>query len=181
MKDVIEFDSVITEKALNNFKTYHNLHNTGGVFGYIFAVFALVMSGVGIASKMDIKYVLMMIAFGVFFLVYPTLSGRANTKRQMKKIDVFKAPMHYVVTEEKIVLSQGEMSEELGWDQIYKIKFTGKNLLMYINAIRANILTVDTMGDEALDFVDMCEKKLKGFQVKVDKKKLANAIKKQGK
>ena len=40
MEDRIEFDSVITEKALNDFKMYHIFHNVGGVFGYVFAAFA---------------------------------------------------------------------------------------------------------------------------------------------
>ena len=43
MEDRIEFDSVITEKALNDFKMYHVFHNVGGVFGYVFAAFAIVM------------------------------------------------------------------------------------------------------------------------------------------
>ena len=41
MEDRIEFDSVITEKALNDFKMYHVFHNVGGVFGYVFAAFAI--------------------------------------------------------------------------------------------------------------------------------------------
>ena len=46
MEDRIEFDSVITEKALNDFKMYHVFHNVGGVFGYVFAAFAIVMCAV---------------------------------------------------------------------------------------------------------------------------------------
>ena len=45
MEDRIEFDSVITEKALNDFKMYHVFHNVGGVFGYVFAAFAIVKIG----------------------------------------------------------------------------------------------------------------------------------------
>ena len=70
MEERIEFDSVVTEKALNNFKMYHNLHNVGGVFGYIFAVFALVMCVLGIAFGMSTKYIVMMAIFGLFFLLH---------------------------------------------------------------------------------------------------------------
>ena len=48
MEDRIEFDSVITEKALNDFKMYHVFHNVGGVFGYVFAAFAIVMCVLGV-------------------------------------------------------------------------------------------------------------------------------------
>ena len=67
MEDRIEFDSVITEKALNDFKMYHVFHNIGGVFGYVFAAFAIVMCVLGVIFKMSPKYIVMMGLFGVFF------------------------------------------------------------------------------------------------------------------
>ena len=60
MEDRIEFDSVITEKALNDFKMYHIFHNVGGVFGYVFAAFAIVMCVLGVIFKMSPKYIVMM-------------------------------------------------------------------------------------------------------------------------
>ena len=126
MEDRIEFDSVITEKALNDFKMYHVFHNVGGVFGYVFAA--------------------------------------------------FKEPMHYSAGEDKIIVSQGDMSEELAWEQIYKIRFTGSNLILYLSSVRANVLTVNSMGEAAVPFVKMCQKKLKPFQVKVNMDKLAKAV-----
>lgn len=56
MEDRIEFDSVITEKALNDFKMYHVFHNAGGVFGYVFAAFAIVMCVLGVIFKMSQIY-----------------------------------------------------------------------------------------------------------------------------
>ncbi|MDD6332953.1 MAG: YcxB family protein [Clostridia bacterium] len=176
MEERIEFDSVVTEKALNNFKMYHNLHNVGGVFGYIFAVFALVMCVLGIVFGMSTKYIVMMAIFGLFFLLYPYISMRMGSKKQMKTVAAFKAPMHYSVGEDKIIVSQNDMSEDLLWEQVYKVKFTGSNLILYLSAVRANVLTVDSMGEQAAEFVEMCEKKLKPFQVKVNKTKLRKAI-----
>ncbi len=175
MEDRIEFDSVITEKALNDFKMYHVFHNIGGVFGYVFAAFAIVMCVLGVIFKMSPKYIVMMGLFGVFFFFYPIVNMRLGTKKQMKTVAAFKAPMHYSVGEDKIIVSQGEMSEELAWEQIYKIRFTGSNLVLYLSAVRANVLTVDSMGAAAVPFVKMCQKKLKPFQVKVNMDKLAKA------
>lgn len=176
MEERIEFDSVVTEKALNNFKMYHNLHNVGGAFGYVFAVFALVMCVMGFIFNMSTKYIAMMGLFGLFFLLYPVISMRLSSKKQMKTVAAFKAAMHYSVGEDKIIVSQGEMSEELAWEQIYKIRFTGSNLVLYLSAVRANVLTVDSMGAAAVPFVKMCQKKLKPFQVKVNMDKLAKAV-----
>ena len=178
MKDVVEFDSQVTEKSLNDFKRYHNLHSAGGIFQYVFAVFVLVMSGLGIYFKMSGQYISMMGLFGGFMLLYPSINMRQNTKKQMKKVEAFKAPLHYVVSEEGIVVSLDDNAEEVSWDQIYKIVFTGKNLVLYLNAVRANVLTLDTMRDSATDFVALSRKKLEPFQVKVNDNKLKAALNK---
>ena len=68
------------------------------------------------------------------------------------------------------------MSEELAWEQIYKIRFTGSNLILYLSSVRANVLTVNSMGEAAVPFVKMCQKKLKPFQFKVNMDKLAKAV-----
>ena len=115
MEDRIEFDSVITEEALNDFKMYHVFHNVGGVFGYVFAAFAIVMCVLGVIFKMSPKYIVMMGLFGVFFFFYPIVNMRLGTKKQMKTVAAFKEPMHYSAGEDKIIVSQGDMSEELAW------------------------------------------------------------------
>ena len=92
MEDRIEFDSVITEKALNDFKMYHVFHNVGGVFGYVFAAFAIVMCVLGVIFKMSPKYIVMMGLFGVFFFFYPIVNMRLGTKKQMKTVVAFKEP-----------------------------------------------------------------------------------------
>ena len=94
----------------------------------------------------------------------------------MKTVAAFKEPMHYNAGEDKIIVSQGDMSEELAWEQIYKIRFTGSNLILYLSSVRANVLTVNSMGEAAVPFVKMCKKKLKPFQVKVNMDKLAKAV-----
>ena len=110
MEDRIEFDSVITEKALNDFKMYHVFHNVGGVFGYVFAAFAIVMCVLGVIFKMSPKYIVMMGLFGVFFFFYPIVNMRLGTKKQMKTVVAFKEPMHYSAGEDKIIVSQGDIT-----------------------------------------------------------------------
>ena len=112
----------------------------------------------------------------MFFFFYPIVNMRLGTKKQMKTVAAFKKPMHYSAGEDKIIVSQGDMSEELAWEQIYKIRFTGSNLILYLSSVRANVLTVNSMGEAAVPFVKMCQKKLKPFQVKVNMDKLAKAV-----
>ena len=134
MEDRIEFDSVITEKALNDFKMYHVFHNVGGVFGYVFAAFAIVMCVLGVIFKMSPKYIVMMGLFGVFFFFYPIVNMRLGTKKQMKTVVAFKEPMHYSAGEDKIIVSQGDMSDiqdKIHRKQSYSVSFICQSQCAY--------------------------------------------------
>ena len=62
-----------------------------GVFGYVFAAFAIVMCVLGVIFKMSPKYIVMMGAFGVFFFFYPIVNMRLGTKKQMKTVATLKS------------------------------------------------------------------------------------------
>lgn len=175
MDKTIEFDSQVTKKDLIDFKLYHNFHSFNGWFGVVAGIVFLVFGIISIGNT-TITYTLMLFLFAVMFGIYPIINMMLAARKQ-SKLEIFTKPMHYIVSTDKITLSQGELTEDLSWDNIYKIKFSGRNLLVYINASRANILTLETMGTNALNFVDIAKEKLKPFQVKVNKQKLEKVVK----
>lgn len=166
----VEFETKINEKDLMDFKVYHNYHSVSGVAALLFGVIALVICIISI-NQVNISYTLMMGFFGLFFTVYTPIGMKLKVRQQMKTIAAFQEPMKYTVTEEKIMLTQGEVSEDLSWDDIFKIKCTGKSLILYITAVRANIIPLACLGAEAEPFMVIAEKKLKPFQMKFDRRK----------
>ena len=92
---------------------------------------------------------------------------KLKVKQQMKTVAAFKEPVRYTVTEEKILLQQGAVTEEMLWEDIFKIQCTGKSLVLYITSVRANIIPLRDIGDELDAFLTIAEKKLKPFQIKV--------------
>ena len=103
----------------------------------------------------------MMGFFGLFFTVYTPIGMKLKVKQQMKTVAAFKEPVRYTVTEEKILLQQGAVTEEMLWEDIFKIKCTGKSLVLYITSVRANIIPLRDIGDELDAFLTIAEKKLK--------------------
>lgn len=170
-----EFQTRITEQDLMNFKVYHNYHSVGGVAGALFGVIALIICVVSI-NQVNISYTLMMGFFGLFFTVYTPIGMKRKVKQQMKSVAAFQEPVRYTVTEEKITLRQGEVTEEMLWDDIFKIKCTGKSLVLYITSVRANIIPLRDIGQEAELFLQIAEKKLRPFQIKVNRAKMRKAI-----
>ena len=137
----VQFETQVTEQDLMNFKLYHNYHSIGGVAGLLFGIVALIICVVSV--------------------------GQLKVKQQMKTVATFKEPVRYTVTEEKILLQQGAVTEEMLWEDIFKIKCTGKSLVLYITSVRANIIPLRDIGDELDAFLTIAEKKLKPFQIKV--------------
>ena len=148
----VQFETQVTEQDLMNFKLYHNYHSVGGVAGLLFGIVALIICVVSV-GQVNISYTLMMGFFGLFFTVYTPIGMKLKVKQQMKTVAAFKEPVRYTVTEEKILLQQGAVPEEM--------------LVLYITSVRANIIPLRDIGDELDAFLTIAEKKLKPFQIKV--------------
>lgn len=162
-----EFETEITAKYLMDFKVYHNYHSVSGIAALLLGIIALVICVVSI-NQVNISYTLMMGFFGLFFTVYTPISMKLKVNRQIKSVPALAEPVKYVVTEEKITLSQGEVCEELLWDDIFKIKCTGKSLILYITSVRANIIPLSCLGNQAETFIKIARKKLRPFQIKIN-------------
>jgi hypothetical protein len=171
MEEVVLFQTDIKEKDLMNFKLYHNYHSVSGIATLIFGIICLVICVVSYGSY-NIAYTVMVAFFGLFFTVYTPIGMKLKVRKQMKKAQSFSEPVKYTVTEEKITLSQGEVSENLNWDEIFKMKATGSSIILYISAVRANIIPYRCLGDSAEGFIEIAEKKLTPFQVKLNKNKV---------
>jgi len=177
-QEKVEFETDIQMRDLMDFKVYHNYHSVSGIATVLFGIIMLVISGVSI-GRFNIAYTVMTGFFGLFFTVYTPIGMYLKVKQQMKSIQAFQESVHYIVTKEKITLSQGDISEDLLWNDVFKVKFTGKSLILYITSVRANIIPLRCIGDSAVDFLAIARKQLTPFQVKVNDAKMIASIKRE--
>lgn len=171
----IEFETSVTKKDLLDFKLYHNYHSSSGIMTLIFGVVMLAISIVLIAfysETANVAYILLTMFFGTYFTVYTPVGMYISVNKQVKNAKAFSEPVKYVVTDEKIVLSQGEVTEELGWDEIYRIKNTKKSIVLYLTAVRANVIPFDALKGCGKEFIELADRNLKPFQVKLDRKRI---------
>lgn len=170
-KNVCEFETLVNEKHLMDFKLYHNYHSVSGIATLLFGAIMLVICVVSF-NQVNISYTLMTGFFGLFFTVYTPIGMYLKTNRQVKKAAAFQQPVKYTATDEKIILSQGDIAEELLWEEIYKIKATKKSLILYITAVRANVIPFECLGSSAESFLKLASKNLKPFQLKLSEDKV---------
>lgn len=139
--NVMEFDSKVTEKDLLRFKFYHKYHTISGMAEIMLALIMIVLCVISI-GRVNASYSLMVGVFGVFFLVFPSVDMKHRAKRQMEKVVTFKEQVHYRIDNKGITVSLNDVTETLGWDKIYKIKFDGANIDVYMTTVNANIIPV---------------------------------------
>lgn len=172
MDSVIEFDSKVTEKDLLRFKFYHKYHMISGMAEILLALILIVLAVIS-AGKVNVSYTLMVGVFGIFFLIFPSVDMKLRAKRQMKSVVTFKEKVHYRIDDSGITVSLGDITETLLWDKIYKIKFDGRNIDVYMTTVNANIIPVRDFNGKAADFIALAKKHLKPFQVKVNTDRLS--------
>lgn len=172
MDNVIEFDSKVTEKDLLSFKFYHKYHTVSGIAEILLALILIVLAVMS-AGKVNISYTLMVGVFGVFFLIFPSLDMKLRAKRQMISVVTFREKVHYRMDASGITVSLGDVTEVLSWDKIYRIKFDGRNIDIYLTTINATIIPVRDFDGRAEEFINLAKQHLQAFQVKVNADKLA--------
>ncbi|MBQ4282557.1 MAG: YcxB family protein [Lachnospira sp.] len=173
-----EFATKVEAKDLMNFKVYHNYTSVSGIITLLVGIIMLsVCAIVSTYENANISYILIAGFFGLFFTVWTPVGMWLSVKKQMKKAEGFNEPIKYVVTSDKIRLSQGQVEEELMWDDIFKVKSTGKSIVLYITTVRANVIPLRDIGEEAENFIKIARKKLRPFQVKLNDAKVIEKAK----
>ena len=160
--NAIEFDSKVTEKDLLRFKFYHKYHTISGMAEIMLALIMIVLCVISI-GRVNASYSL---------IVFPSVDMKHRAKRQMEKVVTFKEQVHYRIDNKGITVSLNDVTETLGWDKIYKIKFDGANIDVYMTTVNANIIPVRDFNGRADEFIRMAQQHLKPFQIKVDVKKM---------
>lgn len=163
----MEFDVILSEKDIYRFSMYHAY--LGGMQGIFSVVIAILVAGIAIstAGNVEILYTILYLGFSVVFLVYIPVTLKLRARQQLKSSGTLSRPLHYKIDESKIMVSQGEATAELPWEQIYKMVSTKKNLLIYSNRVHAYILPRVQIEENYGEIKSLAETKLARYRLKM--------------
>lgn len=164
-----EFDVKLTVEDMYRFSMYHTYSGFHGIASVIIAILVFFVAAKTYGS-VETMYTLLYILFGILFLVYMPVSLYLRAKRQIASSEVFRKPLHFTVTEEKITSSQNEETADLPWKQIYKVVETKSNILVYSSRINAFVLPKNQIAGEYDTFRKIMEEKLPNYRLKLKKK-----------
>lgn len=136
----VEFDVKITAADLYDYMLSHTYSGFSGLFGSIVGALFIIM-------YFSVGYFLYLIA-GAVILLYIPCSLFLRAHKQVALNEAFKKPLHYVLTDEGVTVSQGENEMFQEWDVVYRAKSTNRSLLIYTSKVNAWIFPKRDLGKD---------------------------------
>lgn len=156
---MIEVDIQIKANDLYDFMLMHTYNSPSGILG----------SGVGAVCVLvgaSTRNWLLLIA-GVILLIYLPWTLFLRSRRQFLANPGFREPLHYMLDEEGIHVSQGESSESQSWENLQKAVSTGRSIIVYTSRINATILPKQQLGDQKDMVIAMISTHMPPSKVKI--------------
>ena len=128
---MVELDVKITSGDLYDFLLRHSYNSVSGLLGAVIGALGVI---VGISRQYWIYLIL-----GVVILLYLPWTLYIKSKQQAVNNPVFKEPLHYVLDENGITISQGDSSTCQKWEDCLKAVSTGRSIIVYTAKNNATI------------------------------------------
>lgn len=139
-----EFKVKLSINSMYHFLIYHMYHGFGGIFSVIWGIGLI---GYGIYAGGNVSNSWIYFFFGILFLVYEPITLYTRAAKQIKTNPVFKEALSYIVSADGIRIEQGETSNDLVWENIYKVCESSKSIFMYTSTRNAFIWEKKQLGD----------------------------------
>lgn len=136
----MEFDVKIEAGDLYDYMLMHSYHGASGLLG---SGVGAVMLLVGAARSQWI-----FVIFGIVLLLYLPCALFLKSRQQVLGNPAFKQPLHYVLDEEGITVSQGEASQSQAWGDMVKAVSTGRSIIIYTSKVNATIFPRKQLGED---------------------------------
>ena len=156
---MVELDVKITSGDLYDFLLRHSYNSVSGLLGAVIGALGVI---VGISRQYWIYLIL-----GVVILLYLPWTLYIKSKQQAVNNPVFKEPLHYVLDENGITISQGDSSTCQKWEDCLKAVSTGRSIIVYTAKNNATIFPKSQMQDKTTDVIEMISTHMPPTKVKI--------------
>jgi len=156
----LELDVALNAKQYYHFNLYHCYHSFNGFLGTFLGIFCMIygIAGCFVKDWLTTAQIVMFILFGILLLFYNPVALYVRSKRRFLTNPVMKNPVKYIFSKTGIMLRQGEVEEEMAWENLHKIIKTRESMIFFLTRFHANIIPLSEMGDQYEQVCDMIEK-----------------------
>ncbi len=157
-KQSIEIEVKLTAKDLWKFSMYHSYQGLQGIFNIIFsaaAVFLLITTW----GSNSTSYRVLLIVCALMFTVWQPGILYLKAARQAKNPRMQNA-MILVFDETGILVSQGEESLTIAWENMVKADRAGDMMILYMDRIHAYLLPDSVLGEKKAALCGLVKEKM---------------------
>lgn len=157
--NMVELDIMIGSGDLYDYNLRHAYNSPAGLMG---SILGAIMVIVGAASGTWI-----FIIGGILLLVYLPWTLFIKSKQQALSNPAFKEPLHYVLDDNGITISQGEVSTTQNWDDMVKAVSTSRSIIVYTSRVNATIFPKSQLGDRKAAVIEVISTHMPPDKVKI--------------
>ena len=156
---MVEFDVTVKSGDLYDYMMRHTYYSMAGILG----------NGVGaimvVAGAMKGQW--LFVILGMVLLVYLPYTLWIKSKQQMLANPAFENPLHYVLNEEGITVSQGDEIQTQKWEDMYKAVSTNRSIIVYTGKVNACIFPKRDLQDKTVHVIQVISTHMEPSKVKI--------------
>lgn len=155
----LELEVKITPNALFDYMLYHTYTGMSGLLSAIVGAFLVIVFFMGQSP-------IYMVA-GLVILIYLPYTLFIRSRKQYLSNENFKEPLHFSFNDEGMKVTQGENSESLEWEYMYKAVSTPNSIILYTSKVNASIFPKKDLGDKKALLIEMISTHMPPKKVKI--------------
>lgn len=147
VQDVVEFSVKISANDMAYFMLRHTYTSYSGIIGVIISLGALVLLLCGYGNGDKFRTGALVLIACLFTIVNPFLLW-FKAFQQVKLTPAFQEPLHYIFEREALRITQGDLEDALGWENVWKVINGKKRIIVYVSKARGFIFPKEQLGDK---------------------------------
>ena len=156
---MVELDVKISAGDLYDYMLMHTYSSVSGLFGSLVGALMVVLA----ASTGQWLFGIA----GAVLLFYLPWTLFIKSRQQVLTNPVFKQPLHYMLDDQGLHISQGEETSAIGWEDMVKAVSTGRSIILYTSRVNATIFPRKQMGDQTAAVIEMISIHMPPKKVKI--------------
>lgn len=159
MRKMVEFDIKIEAGDLYDYMLAHAYNGAAGILG---STFGAVMVITALARQQWIFLI-----GGVLLLCYLPWTLFIKSRQQAIGNPAFRQPLHYVLDENGVTVSQNGEEQQQAWENMVKAVSTGRSIILYTSRVNAAIFPKSQLGDKRMLVTEMISTHMPPGKVKI--------------
>lgn len=165
VQERLEFSVKISANDMAYFMLRHTYTSYSGIIGVIISLGALGLLCLGYGNGDKFRTGALILIACLFTVVNPFLLW-FKAFQQVKLTPAFQEPLCYTFEEDAIRITQGELADALGWENVWKVIHGKKRIILYVSKARGFIFPKEQLGDKLPQILAFLKKKTEKKQWK---------------